>query len=45
MSELSDKPTEHLEWLRRQLVNDLSPQGRIQLERVINEMRRRRTSR
>jgi hypothetical protein len=28
--------------LRGQLVNDLSPQGRIQLERVLAELSRRR---
>lgn len=43
MNELSDKTPEQLERLRRQLVVDPAPQARIQLERVINEQRRRQT--
>jgi len=45
MSELSDKTLEQLEKLRRQLVLDQRPEAKIQLERVINERRRRQAQR
>jgi hypothetical protein len=45
MNELSDKTLEQLEKLRRQLVLDMRPEGRIQLERVIAEKRRRQPTR
>ena len=45
MNELSDKTLEQLERLRRQLGLDQRPEAKIQLERVINEKRRRQAQR
>jgi hypothetical protein len=44
MNELRDKSREQLERLRSQLVVDPTPQAKIQLERVIAELRRKQSA-
>ncbi len=41
MSEFSDKSSEQLERLRRELALDQRPEAKIQLERLVAEQRRR----